>query len=176
MIRRVREVLVHSNDYVRVYDDEVAFDNGSSGTHLRLEGVGGEGVVMLCLCGDRVALVRTYRYALAADQWGLPRGFGHGESPRHSALAELREEIGEEPDALELLGTVHPDSGVQSTAVHVFLASYATEVAAPTDVLEVAEVRWVPLDALWQRVARGELTDGFTLSALAMLTARRRDG
>ena len=84
------------------------------------------------------------------------------------------EQPGGEPSELELLGVVHPDSGLLGLAVHVFLARYDTQVSAPEDVEEVAEVAWVELAELWRRVAAGELHDGFTLSALAFATAAGR--
>jgi len=39
-IRRTRERLVHENAYVRVYDDDVAFADGTPGRYVRIEPAG----------------------------------------------------------------------------------------------------------------------------------------
>ncbi len=173
-VEQVREVLAYENPYVRVYDDEV-LRHGTPSRQLRIVPAGGHpGVAMLALCGDQVALVRTYRYATGSWEWSLPRGFAQGPDAGRTARAELREELGAEPESLELLGVVHPDSGLLDLAVHVFLARYATRVSAPQDVEEVAEVAWVDVAEILRRVAAGEVHDGFTLSALTFARAAGR--
>lgn len=173
-VEQVREVLAYENPYVRVYDDEV-LRHGTPSRQLRIVPAGGHpGVAMLALCGRQVALVRTYRYATGGWEWSLPRGFAQGPDAERTARAELREELGAEPDALEQLGVVHPDSGLLGLAVHVFLARYDDQVSTPQDVEEVAEVVWVDVSELWGRVAAGDVHDGFTLSALAFAIARGR--
>lgn len=173
MIKRTREVLKFENVFVRLDDDEVVFANGMPGTYLRIEPAADvPGVVVVPVAQGHVALVRVYRYAVGRWQWELPRGFGQDPDPLVTARAELREEIGAEDADLVHLGRVAPDSGVQAARVEVFLAELPEPVDAPTDTLEVDQVAWVAIDDLFERVAAGEIEDGFTLSALMLARAK----
>ncbi len=168
-IRRIRERLVHENAYVRVYDDDVAFADGVAGRYVRIEpAADGPGAVLLAVHQGRIALVRTYRYPLAAWQWALPRGFAHGENPLVTARAELAEETGVTDADLRVLGRVTPDSGVQSHRVAIVLADVARlPEGGPTDD-EVAEVRWVAPAELEREIAAGDIEDGFTMAGLTL--------
>lgn len=172
-IRRLREVAVYSNRFAAVYDDLVAFADGTEGRYLRIvESDGKPGVAILAVCEDQVALVQTYRYALAAFEWGVPRGFAHGNDAISSARAELAEELGEEPDELHSIGATTPNSGLLASRVELFLARYAKKVSKPTDRNEVVGVKWITFAALRDGIARGEITDAFTLSAITCASAR----
>jgi len=173
-IRRTRERLVHENPYVRVYDDDVRFADGTDGRYVRIEPAGdGPGAVLLAVHDGRIALVRTYRYPLGAWQWALPRGFAHATDPLVTARAELEEETGVTDAHLRVVGRVTPDSGVQAHRVAIVLAHvHALPNGGPPDD-EVAEVRWVTLDELEQEIADGAVEDGFTLAALTLARVHR---
>jgi 8-oxo-dGTP pyrophosphatase MutT (NUDIX family) len=168
-VRRVREVLVHENPWVRVYDDDVLLPDGRPGHHVRIDSPGGwPGVVLLALCDGDAALVHTYRYALGRPQWALPRGFAHGADPLATARAELREELGADRADLRLLGWFTPDSGLLATRVAVVRALLPERADHPEDTDEVAAVRWVPAASLWSLAAAGDLDDGMTFAAMTL--------
>lgn len=176
-IRRLSERVVYSNEFAAVYDDPVVFADGSAGNYLRVvESDGNPGVAMLAVCDNQIALVLTYRYALASWEWAVPRGFAipgdTGKNADRSARAELAEELGEEPDDLIPIGTVAPNSGLLSSRVQLFLARYATTISKPKDRKEVGEVMWISTKALHDKIASGEITDAFTLSAVTCAQAR----
>ena len=174
-VRRDRTVEVYANAYVRVYDDEVTFSSGRTGRHLRVSSaIEGQGVVLVPVSGESIALVRVYRYALHAWQWGLPRGFSHGHSVQDTAAAELTEELGAEASQLLVLGDIAPDSGLLDHTVTVVLARLERQASRPQDTEEVAAVRWLHLAELWKLVAAGAVQDGFTLAALALSVAAGR--
>lgn len=180
MIARLREVLRYQNRFVRVFDDEVRFPDGRAGTYLRITPPAdtGDGVVIVPRTTrpePRYGLVRTYRYPIEATQWGFPRGFSDAidADPLASAARELAEETGAsvEPADLTLLGRVTPDSGLLSSRVHAILATLPDEPRSPQDP-EVDAVRWVTGGQLLTEVRTGEIEDGFTLAAIALLVAR----
>ncbi|MFE9097515.1 NUDIX hydrolase [Streptomyces sp. NPDC007264] len=174
LVERVREILAYANPFVRLFDDEVRFPDGRRGRHVRIEPARpGLGSVVLPVCESAVGLVRTYRYALGADQWALPRGFSHGADAEETARAELREEIGATGGEFRLLGTMTPDSGLFSARVAVFLAILPERFARPEDMREVREVCWLPVQDVWSWVGAGRIEDGFTLSALALARAKQ---
>jgi len=171
-VRRVRGILAYDNPYVKVYDDEVIFADGSPGKYLRITGaVDGPGVVILALCDGTVGMVRTYRYPVGAWQWALPRGFSQDADPLVTAAAELREELGVEATELRLLGTFTPDSGVLAQHVAVVAAEVHDPHGSPEDVEEVAETRWTTTADLWTAIASKEVDDGMTMAAMALARA-----
>ena len=173
IISRIREKIVYSNRFATIYDDPVVFPDGSEGSYLRIVEAGGKpGVAMLPVCGNQVALVLTYRYALGSWEWAMPRGFAHGDDASSSARAELVEELGREPEDLIPVGTVTPNSGLLAGRVELFLARYATTVAEPTDRNEIADVKWISTKELHDEIASGQITDAFTLSAVTCVQAR----
>jgi len=173
LIKRISERKVFGNRFVTVYDDDVAWPGDRVGRYLRIVEAGGRpGVAMLARAADQFALVRTYRYPISAWEWAIPRGFAQGDDPRQSALGELREEIGGEPDELMALGIVSSNSGLLAGRVHLFYARYSAAIATPTDKDEVTAVRWVDLGTLLAEIAAGSLIDSFTMSAITLAAAR----
>lgn len=181
VITRRRECLVYENRFASVYDDDVAHPDGREGRYLRIVEAGGRpGAAALAVCGNRVALVRVYRYPTGEWEWAIPRGFAHGDDPLATARAELVEELGAEPVDLVELGRVYPNSGLLAGWVQLVLARYDTEVVSPLDTAEIAAVRWVDLATLQAEITDGRveggvrrrIEDGFTLAALGAATVR----
>lgn len=172
-IALVTEREVYRNRFIAVYDDDVAIGSTRSGRYLRIvESDGRPGVAVLAECRGHYALVRTYRYALGAWEWGIPRGYAHGDDPLASVAAELREELGGGPREVFPLGVVAPNSGMLTARVQLFHARYDQPVAAPTDVEEVADVRWVDLPSLLAEIADQRIIEGFTMAAVAAALAK----
>jgi ADP-ribose pyrophosphatase YjhB (NUDIX family) len=173
-ITRLEERAVYKNRFVTVYDDDVRFSDGAPGRYVRVVQSGGKpGVVMLPVASGHVGLVRVYRYATGAWEWGLPRGLAHGDDPAATASTELLEELGARPQSLESLGVMTPDSGILASVVHLFTAQYPVAVDATQDTAEVAAVRWVPVPEFLAEIAAGEIADGFTLAATCRAICRR---
>lgn len=173
-VRRVAERLAFANRYVRVFDDEVLRGDRHD-RHMRIEtATPGRGAVVLAEHAGRCALVRIYRYAIGAWQWGLPRGFAHAAESQITAAAEVDEELGTTIRELRLLGTVTPDSGLLSARVDVYHAVVENPSTETKDPDEVAAIRWVARDELLDLVASGAIEDGFTLAAVCLGIASGR--
>ncbi|MEU7908532.1 NUDIX hydrolase [Actinoplanes sp. NPDC049118] len=173
-IRQVAERKVFENDYISVFNDDVLIVGEFPAQHLKIvERDGKPGAAVLARCRDRYALVLNDRYPTGAWEWGIPRGFAHSGDPEHTARSELAEELGGLPSRLVPLGIVTPNSGLLASRVHVFLAEFDEQVSAPADPTEIALVRWIGLPELYDEIADGRITDGFTLSALTLATVRR---
>lgn len=172
-VRRLRQHEVYRNRFVTLYDDDVVFPDGQEGTHVRLvPGGGGPGVAALVTSGDRVALVLTHRYAIGEWQWAIPRGFGHGQDPTASIMAELREELGGGPTTLTRLGRITPDSGLLASEVHLYHAAWAEPQAVTEDPAEVQAIAWLRVADLRRAVAEQQVSDAFTLADVALADAR----
>lgn len=161
------EKIAYRNRFITVFDNAVTFPDGSAGTYLRIiEGDDDPGVVVLAMCGRTIALVKVYRYPPKRWEWGLVRGNAHGPVPEVSARAELRDELGAEPDALQRLVCIHPNSGLLAGRTQIFVARYPRPVSEPRDRNEVAAVRWETPERIREEILSGTINDGFTIAAL----------
>jgi 8-oxo-dGTP pyrophosphatase MutT (NUDIX family) len=119
--------------------------------------------------GDEIGLIRQYRYPIDNEVWEIPRGFGESEDPKVDAIRELREETGIENAEMVELGSIHPNSGLLVSNVHVFAARCSKNTQAGVgDGLEADEFRWLLLQDALAEVADGRLTDGYTLCAILL--------
>jgi len=167
MIKTIERRLVYENDYVRVFDDRVAFPGGHEGTYYHSRWKAPYGVGIVPIADRRVLLIRSYRYADAAYSLEIPLGFGVPDrSPREQAVAELREETGLEAASLEELLCL---GGAYKT--HIFLA----RITDPEKVSrfgqeateDIAGFEWMAMDDLTPAglAARG-VSDPMTVAAL----------
>ena len=159
--------LVYEHDLLEVYDDDLTMEDGTTRRSLRLvEGTGAPGVAVVCTDGAHVLLVRQYRYAIGADAWELPRGYGESADPAEDAARELHEETGIAADSLTRLGTLHPNTGLLATEIVVFAAVVHSRALPTVSNDEVEEARWFDAEELEEAVRTGLVTDAITLGAL----------
>jgi len=144
--------------------------------HYILEEGAANGAVVLALVKKRFVFVRIHRPAHNLDLLEAPRGYGNkGESSESCAIRELFEETGHKFEISELqkIGHIRPNSAILSSVVPVyFIESDCNEPAKPPDE-EVLEVEYIPEKNIYEEIARGHITDGFTLSALSFYWARK---
>lgn len=171
-VERIAERRVYQNRFITVYDDDVRYPTGRQGRFLRItEGDGSPAVVALPHCGELIALVRTYRYAIQAFEWSLPRGFANAATDSTAdVVRELAEELGSPPIRLEQLGSVRANSGLLSGSADVFMAEYASTALTPQDD-EIHDIRWISVPNLLAEIRSGQIADGFTLSAICLAMA-----
>lgn len=133
---------------------------------------GRDGVVMIPRYQDKFILIKQYRHAIRSEQYSFPRGYAeNGGEPETNAVRELREELGAEVKSTSLLSRVAADSGLTSTQAYVFLAELEN-MSPPRGHEGITEIISLSRDELNTWVAEGKITDGFTLSAWALLAGR----
>ncbi|HSL63076.1 MAG TPA: NUDIX hydrolase [Gaiellaceae bacterium] len=119
-----------------------------------------------------VLLLRRHRFVTDSWGWEIPGGrVDEGETPAEAAARETLEETGWRPGPLRALFAYHPAPGGVDQTFHVFLAEGAVEEGEP-DVDEAERVEWVPLDDVRALVADGQVTDGYSLTALLWVLAQ----
>lgn len=169
---------MHDNPWWKVFFDEVLFPNGVAGRHMRLAPTSGKpGVVVLAIRngekGREIAFVTQYRYAADSSMLELPRGFAESSDVDvlMSAAREFSEETGLSVGDVKVVGQVFPDSSI--IAVRVAICVVEVERSLETGVRdgEVDDVLWIGEAQVRNMVLTGELTDGFSLAALAHLWA-----
>jgi ADP-ribose pyrophosphatase YjhB (NUDIX family) len=104
------------------------------------------GVKAVVRHGDRVLLVRhAYGHR---RQWDIPGGFvREDEEPEAALRRELAEELGLHPRDARLIASTPSRIDNKREILHVFSAEVDSEATTP-DAAELADVRWVPRDAL----------------------------
>jgi len=123
---------------------------------------------------ERVLLLRRHRFITDTWGWEVPAGgIDDGETAAEAAIREAVEESGWRPGPLRELGRYFPSNGLCDQAFHVFLAEGAEHVGEPTTPDEVERVEWLPLAQVPELAARGEIGDGFSLTALLWARASR---
>jgi ADP-ribose pyrophosphatase len=180
MFRRLEERVVYETRFIRLYDDRVILNDGTPSTHVRLAyRASDRGAVIIPRLPDRrLLLLRVHRYAVEAETLEFPRGGAKpGEAFADVADRELRSEVGLQATSLEMLGEHWPDGAILTTRVGVFLASLAEDAErqvrlTPKEAIQSAA--FYRSDELRVLVREGQIRDGFTLGALALLEASAR--
>jgi ADP-ribose pyrophosphatase len=119
-----------------------------------------------------IVLVRQERHATGRTHWELPRGFGEtGLTAEANALKELREETGYIGEAARVVGVTCTDTGAMDAEVafvHVSVVDYREAAAEPEEVIE--SVRVCGWEEVLAMIRAGEIDDGFTVQAVALLS------
>ncbi len=115
----------------------------------------------------RVLLIDHYRFQTDTRGWEAPAGkIDDGETPEQAAVRELREETGHRAGSLKYLGRYHPSNGSSNQVFHVFIARGVTRIGEIEDTNEVIGLRWFSPQAVRGLIARNEILDGLSLTAL----------
>lgn len=129
------------------------------------------GAVAIPRMGEKYAVLRSFRHVPRIECLEFPRGFAEkGLSPEENIRKELMEEMGGVVSHICHLGQTRADTGLSAGCVDVYLAELSQ--AQPQIGHEGnRELLWLTEEELWQKIAAGEITDGFTLAALSLLRA-----
>lgn len=116
---------------------------------------------------DRVLLIHRHRFITDTTGWEIPAGrIEEGEEPIAAAEREALEETGWRPGPLSFLFSYYPAAGLTDHRFHVFVADGAEHVGEPRDFGESDRIEWIPAADLRALIRRGEITDGYSLTAL----------
>lgn len=156
----------------RVYEDTVELENGKTAKREIVRHSGGAGVVPMTEDGQ-VYLVRQFRYAFGQELLEIPAGkLEKGEDPKEAALRELKEECGLTAGKVVDLYPIYPTVGYDDEVIYVYLATELEAAEACPDEDEFVTLEKWPLDTLVDMIAKGEIRDGKTVSALLKVYAR----
>ena len=165
------ERTIYDSEWVRLTLADVELPDGSRFEH-HVVRMPAQAAAVVVRDPDRGVLL-LYRHRFITDTWGweIPAGrIDEGEAADEAAARETLEETGWRPGPLRKLGSYQPTNGLSDQVFHVFLAGGATEEGEP-DENEAERVEWVPLDRLRDLIARGEIKDGYSLTAVTWALA-----
>lgn len=162
---------VHRNAWMRVREDRVRREDGSTGVY----GVVDKPDFALVIPQDEhgMWLVEQYRYPVQRRVWEFPQGsWGSSAAGTRAELAaaELREETGLQAAELRHLGHLYAAYGFCSQGFDVYLATGLTTGPPQREATEQdMRHRHVPHDELRHLLRAGEIVDGPSVAAYGLL-------
>ena len=165
-------VVYHNKGFYRVVADLCESGSGREYSYARvIYEQPTNGAVALPHCNGRFGLLRNFRHTGRMELLELPRGFAKkGLTAEENIREELAEEMNAEVTDLVRLGAVRADTGLAAGYADVFLAEVAS-ADARVGHEGIRELVWLEEKELYRMIAAGEITDGFTLSALSLYRA-----
>ena len=134
----------------------------------------GSVVVIPHLPGDRLILVRQYRYAAQASMWELVAGgLEPGETSRQAARRELLEETGYRARHVKPLLDFFPSPGILNEKMHLVEAWDLTQSQGQPDDDERIETGIFAVDDVMEMIRKKKIRDGKTLLGILWLFGDR---
>lgn len=124
MITKIKENLIFDNAFAKIFNDEVAFPNGVTGTHLRVIPSSRCCVIVIPVMVDgTISMIENYRYALGGLVTEFPQGgVGANESLSVAAHRELLEETGLVCQRLSYAGRLFSSPSILVGETNIFIA------------------------------------------------------
>ncbi len=172
---KVSERLIHQGYVIGVYQATFSSPEGEEMVRDVVRHPGAVSVVPVLDDGD-VVMVRQFRAPLEDTILEIPAGKRDvdGEPPVETARREFAEEIGFLAADMEPLVALRHSPGFCDEINHIFLATGLTptdrQVDGPEE--EAMTIHHVPLGEVFERIARGEITDAKSIAGLT-ITAQR---
>lgn len=151
--------------------DEIELDSGMRATREVVEHPGA--VAILAWDGERLAMVRQWRQAAAAELLEIPAGTCEpGESPLISARRELAEECGLTAARWEEGPAFYTAPGFSTELLTLFLATDLQTVDVPPPEDEALERSWLTLADVLAAIDDGRIRDAKSLVGILWLARR----
>ena len=167
--------VTHEGLLVKVTVDKLRMPDG--GEALRETGIRGKNAAAVLAVDDDGTLifVRQSRHAFGEMLLEIPAGvLEDGEEPAEGVARELEEETGKKAGKLEFLCEMYPTVGFVSEKIQLFIATELTEGQQKLDADEFVEIERYTLEEALEMIAKGEIKDGKTLTALYAWAARNK--
>lgn len=167
--------IIYQDSYVIFIKDLVIHPGGKVSPYIRIISASErKGVVILPVLENSIVLLKHFRHSTRSIHYEFPRGYGDDSlSTDKNAAKELFDETGYTIQNLKFLGNVYPDTGILSTQASVYVAFVDANVQPVSDKEEaVCSIEIIDMNSVMNMVSNGEITDGYSLSALALYWAK----
>jgi ADP-ribose pyrophosphatase len=170
-IKTTASRIVYENRWMRVREDAIERQDGSSGIYGVVEKA--DFAVIVPLDNGAIHLVEQYRYPVQGRYWELPQGSWEnapGTDPLELARAELREETGLTAGTMTHVGHLFECYGYSTQGYHIYLAQGLQAGEAQRERTEQDMVsRAFSVEEVMAMVTEGVIKDSATVAALGLL-------
>jgi len=127
----------------------------------------GSVVVLPVMPDGRILMIRQYRHATRQYLWELVAGrIDHGETVRHAAARELKEETGYRAKRFSEFLDVFPTPGFLEERMHILLAQDLTSGEAKPEEDEKIISHLYTVEELKHMMRNGKLRDGKSIAGI----------
>jgi ADP-ribose pyrophosphatase len=170
--KKIRQVFELKNPWWSYRHDEVELPSGKKGEYHFVH-VNGSSMVIPIMDNGRLILVNQYRYLRNRESLEFPCGSVKDDSTfDKTAQLELIEETGYEAKELKCAGEFNPYNGVTDEMCKVYIARNLSAAHAEKDETEEFEYAFLTPAEFEAKVSSGEIWDGMTLAAWALVKQR----
>ncbi len=126
------------------------------------------GVVICATKGNKLLMVKQYRYATKSTQIELPAGrLEYGEDPLNAPKRELKEETGYIAQNWKNLGYIFTTFGICDEKLYLFKAEDLIFEQQQLDEGEILDFFEIDLDEVHKLIKNGTINDAKTICALS---------
>ncbi len=161
--------MVLNHPWCKVRQDEIELPNGKViddyFVHLRPD----VAIILPITSNREVVFVRQYRHAIGDFFIELPAGGFNPEqeSGEFAAVRELEEETGYIASKVKKIGMIYDKPSKDTNQLHLFIAENVKKTGKiKLDITEEIEVILIPVDAVLEKIVKGEISVAGTVSAL----------
>jgi len=166
MERRTESSRIYDGRILNLRVDKVQLPDGKTTVREVVEHRGAAAIVPI-LDGDRVVLVRQFRYAVGSDLLEIPAGtLEADENPKACAERELQEETGYVSGEIVKIAECYVAPGYSSEKIHFYLARKLSRTEMKTEEDERIHVEVVPIAEAVRKVRSLEVQDAKTICGL----------
>lgn len=167
--KRIGSSVVASNPWWTYRRDDCELPTGSPGVYHYVH-TNGSAMVVPVTHDGALLLVNQYRYLAGRESLEFPCGsVKDGSTYERTAREELAEETGHEAGRLLRTGAFNPYNGITDEMCEVFIARDLRHVGARPEETEEFELVTLRADDVDARIASGELWDGMSIAAWAIV-------
>ncbi|HXG01350.1 MAG TPA: NUDIX hydrolase [Bacteroidota bacterium] len=170
--KKLTEETLFKNRWWTYKRDTYELPNGTIGEYNYVH-IGGSAMIVPIMKDGRMLMVKQYRYLNDRESLEFPCGsVKEGMSHDQTAWHELAEETGYSSNRFFEVGEFNPYNGVTNEICKVYIARELYPVGGTPD--ETEEFELVPLTAeeINERIRTGEIWDGMTIAAWAIVKAK----
>lgn len=148
---------------VKTYDVELSDGSKSFREIIRHPG----GVVAVAQKGDKILMVKQFRFAIGQVSLELPAGkLEKGENPDDAVKRELEEETGHIAKTWKSLGFINTTPGICDEKLYLYYATDLEFTKQHPDEGEIIEYFEYNLDEVLEMIKDGRINDSKTVCAL----------
>jgi len=172
---KLSEEILDENPWWTYKHDTFVLPDGVSIGNYYYGQTSGSVIIIPRLESGKYVLVDEYKYLMEDYRYCFPvGGLKEGEDPKVGAERELHEETGMTCSELVSLGSFEPNGGLMKEECFLFFATGLQKGNAHLDETEKLTTVEMSTAEIEESIRRGELQDGFALSAWLIYTLKHK--